>query len=282
MSLEDQLRVVLDEAGMRTAPSPDLPGLIAGGRARRRRRNARWIAAGVLAALVLAVGTYGMAEPGDRVDSSRLIVDLPAPRSLPVALEPVPLDPGTYLVEAGAAATPYTATVPAGWAAQHGTSIGTYRGRTDPVWVLVESFGLDAIRLTDDTCRGEASFGPGQTTVAGLVAGLRRQGSGLRVGDPVADTLGGQEATRIDLDYPGREPLDGCRLTALPGRGPGRLQVWSGYFVLFPRESASVYVVEVGDHPQVVVTRVRDGASAEERAQLSSILASITFRPGSG
>jgi hypothetical protein len=112
------------------------------------------------------------------------------------------------------------------------------------------------------------------------VAGLRAQGSGLRVSDPVADTVGGLAATRIDLDYPGSRPLKNCRLSTTPGIEPGVLQVWSGYFVLFPAETASVYVVDVGGREQVLVTRTRDGASAGARAELHSVLDSIRFQTG--
>jgi len=64
------------------------------------------------------------------------------------------------------------------------------------------------------------------------------------------------------------------------GLEQGVLQVWSGYFVLFPAETASVYVVDVGGPAQVFVTRTRDGASAGDRAELQSILDSISFQTG--
>ena len=92
--------------------------------------------------------------------------------------------------------------------------------------------------------------------------------------------MGGHPATRIDLDYPGSKPLSNCRLSTTPGIEPGVLQVWSGYFVLFPAESASVYVVDVGGRAQVFVTRTRDDASAADRAELQSILDSIRFQTG--
>lgn len=280
MNLDDQLTAVLnEEADMRTATPPDVASLISGGRARRRRRNAAWAAGGVLAAVIAAGGVYGVAQVDDDAGSVSRIADQPTPQPLPDTAVPMAIDPGTYVVEAGVhVAAPYTVTVPAGWDVQHGTDIGNHQSQPDAL--RIQPFVLDQIRLTDDTCHGEEALGARQTSTAGLVAGLRAQGSGLRVSDPVADTVGGLAATRIDLDYPGRKPLPNCRLSTAAGAEPGWLQVWDGYFVLFPSESASVYVVDVGERAQVFVTVIRDDASATDRAELQSILESISFETG--
>ena len=71
---------------------------------------------------------------------------------------------------------PYTITVPVGWDAQHGTDIGKHQDQPDAIGI--EPFVLDQIRLTDDTCHGDETLGAPQTSTAGLVAGLRAQGSG--------------------------------------------------------------------------------------------------------
>jgi len=280
MSLDDQLRAVLNqEADMRTATPPDVPGLISGGQARRRRRNALWAAGSVLAVVIAAGGVYGVAQLGDDADSVSQITHQPTPQPLP---DTDALAAGTYAVDVDTrendVVAPYTVTVPAGWQAHNGDELGKHSDQ--PGWLVIDSFALDRIQLADDTCRGDGIFGARQTSTAGLVAGLRAQGSGLRVSDPVADTVGGLAATRIDLGYPGSKPLSNCRLAGEVGGAPGVLQIWSGYFVLFLGESASVYVVDVGGRSQLFVTRTRDDTSAADRAELQSILDSISFETG--
>lgn len=282
MNLDDQLRAVLGEvAEMRTATPPDVQGLISGGRARGRRRHVMWGGGSVLAAVIAVGGVYGVAQLGnDDVGSGPLVTNQPTAESLPASDEPVPIDSGTYVVPRGyGEVAPYTITLPPGWEVQHGDSFS--RNADQPGAITIGTFALDGIRLTDDACTGREDLGAAQTSTASLVAGLRAQGSGPRVGDPVAATVGGLPATRIDLDYPGSQALSNCRLSEDdPHVGPGVLQVWSGYFVLFPHESASVYVVEVGDRAQVFATRIHDDASAADRAELESILGSIDFQTG--
>jgi len=286
MNLDDQLRAVLkEEAFMRTATRPDIPGLISGGRARRRRRNAVWAGAAILAAVIVGGGAYGVVQMGDdRVVGQ--ITNQPPPQPLPDYDEATPLAAGTYLVPSGkdAVVSPYTITVPAGWESQHGTTVGknqedgTGSGRGLGA-IGIESFALDEVRLTDDACTGPETLGAAQTSTAGLVAGLRAQRSGPRVTDPVATTVGGLPATRFDLAYPASRPLPGCRLSdSTPGLAKGALQVWSGYLILFPDESASVYVVDMGGRSQLLVTRTAKDASAADRAELRSMLDSIRFQ----
>jgi hypothetical protein len=164
--------------------------------------------------------------------------------------------------------------VPTGWQARDGDELS--KGQEGSL--VIDAFALDKIRLADDTCRGGETFGAPQTSVNGLMAGLRAQGSGLRVSDPVAATVGGLAATRIDLAYPAARPLPNCRASASSAVQPGALQVWTGYFVLFPSESARVYVVEVDGRAQMFLTKTPDDASAADRAELQSILDSISFR----
>ena len=96
-----------------------------------------------------------------------------------------------------------------------------------------------------------------------------------RRSDPVAITLGGLQAARIELDVPSDRPRSGCRL------GRGGLQVWRSqgddYFVLFPDERASVYVVDVAGRALVFVTKSDGEVSAADRAEVESIMGSIRF-----
>jgi hypothetical protein len=280
MSLDDQLRAVLnEEAEMRTALPPDVQRLISGGQARRRRRNAVWVGGTVLAAVLAAGGVYGFVQLGGDADSVAPITKVPSPQPLPDIGGAIAIDPGTYVVPAGDnVVAPYTVTVPAGWQSQYGDGLAknTTQGET-----VLEPFVLDRIRLTDDACTGPQTLGAAQSSVAGLVAALRAQGSGPTVGDPVAATVGGLAATRFELDYPGSQPLKHCRLSEnVPGEEKGTLQIWSGWLVMHPTETASVYVVDVGGKAQVIVTRTRDSAATADRAELQSLLDSISFRRG--
>jgi hypothetical protein len=281
MTLDDQLRAVLnEEADVRTAARPDVQRLILGGRARRRRSNRVWAGGAALAAVIAVGGGYGVAQLGD-ADAGSLITDQPTPQPLPVSSEVVAVEPGTYVVAArsDAVVTPYTITVPAGWEAQHGLTVG--KNADEQGGLHLDAFVLDRIRLTDNACTGPDTLGVELPGVASLLRGLRAQASGPRVGEPVAATVGGLPATRIDLDYPAGRALSNCRLSVdNPSLGEGVLQVWFGYFVLAPAESASVYVVELDGGTQVFVTKTADDASAADRAELESVLDSIRFQTG--
>lgn len=279
MNLDDQIRAALNkEAEVPRTPQPDVQGLIRGGRARRRRRNAVWAGGTVLAAVIAVIGGYAAAQLGD-THAEDLVTGLPSPQPMPDSGEPVAIDAGTYEVlrRSDAVVAPYTITVPSGWEVQQGVAVSKNRDEQHES-LAIDPFVLDRIRLSDDACNGPGALGPELESVADLVAGLRAQPSGPRVGDPVAATVGGLPATRIDLDYPTARALSNCRLSvADPSLGEGWLQIWFGYLVLSPAESASVYVVDVSGGAQVFVTKTADGASPADRAELQSILDSISF-----
>ena len=279
MNLDDRIRAALnEEAEVRTTARPDVQRLIRGGRARRRRRHAVWAGGAVLAAVIAVVGAYAVQVRDTRAVD--LVTGLPAPQPMPDSGEPVAIDAGTYVVprSSDAVVAPYTITVPSGWLVQHGVVVSKQWDEQHAL-VVVDSFVLDRIRLAEDACHGPGSLGPEVASVADLVSGLRAQVSGPRVGDPVAATVGGLPATRIDLAYPARRPLSGCRLSVDdPSLGEGWLQVSSGYLVMSPAESVSVYVVDTSGAAQVFVTKTSDGASAADRAELQSILDSIRVR----
>lgn len=276
MNLDEQLRAALNaEADTRTAALPDVQGLIRGGRARRRRRTAVWAGGSVLAAVVAVGGVYGVAQLGEGgARSAQRIADQPTPLSLPSSDAGVPIESGTYVVPAGnGEVAPYTVTVPTGWTAVYGDTLAKHW--QEPRATEISTFALDEIELFDDACDGPRTLGTAQSSVDSLVTGLRGQVSGAQVGDPVATTLGGLPANRIELDLPSDHPRTGCRL------GSGGLQVWRSqggdYFVLFPDERASVYVVDVAGRAQVFVAKTGGGASAADRSELESILDSVRF-----
>lgn len=108
MNLDEQLKAALNlEAEMRTAPPPDVEGMISGGQARRRRRNAAAAAAGGLLAVVLVGGgIYGATQLGSDPRSEPPVANEPSepakaatPPRWPADEESV--EPGTYRVLVG-------------------------------------------------------------------------------------------------------------------------------------------------------------------------------------
>ena len=106
MSLDDELRSAFErETRTRPAPPPDLAGLIAGGRTRRRRRNLERVGAAIAAALVIGAGGYALVpdSPGDPGVAAR---PSDAPTSSPPVDQGRPeLAPGTYRVFVGRGST---------------------------------------------------------------------------------------------------------------------------------------------------------------------------------
>ncbi len=274
MNLDEQLTSALnEEAETRTGALPDVPGLIRGGRARRRRRNAVRAGGSLLAAVIAAGSLYVVVQLGEGdAGTSDLSANQPTPLSLPSSDDAVPIESGTYVVPAGnGEVAPYVVTVPEGWTVVYGDTLAKYWD--EPGAIEISTFALDQIELFDDACNGPQTLGTAQSSLDSLVAGLRGQESGAPASDPVAITLGGLQAARIELDVPSGRPRSGCRL------GRGGLQVWRSqgddYFVLFPDERASVYVVDVAGRALVFVTKSDGEVSAADRAEVESIMGSI-------
>ena len=255
---------------MNTAPLPKFGPVVGGGRARRRRRT-MLAAAGCVLAGVVVVACGNGAPQQDASDSGAEVVTQPtgSPKAFPVDDEPVALEAGTYLVAGDTALAGYSFTVPDGWTGDSGSDLK--KGEDTTKGIAVSPWALDDIRVLEEACRGELVAGPAPASAAELVAGLRAQGSGPIVGDPVVTTLGGLPATRVDLDYPDRIAAADCRI------GTGQLQVWDGYFVLPPNHTASLYVVDIAGRSQVLLVGTADGATDADRAELQSVLDSISF-----
>ena len=190
----------------------------------------------------------------------------------------IPIESGTYLIPRSAwSVADFTVTFPEGWTVQYGHTFAQHGDEDD-------EFGFYAVVVDEifaNACRGEGgrskAVGPG---VAGLVAALLEQPGGAVKAEPVTTTLGGYPATRIDLRIPKRLDLEKCQMARYGFTG---LQVWYSepadkYFVLLPGAAASVYVVDVDGERQVFLTQVGNPRSAENRAELQTVLDSIRLK----
>ena len=130
---------------------------------------------------------------------------------------------------------------------------------------------VDAIYA--DACVGSSGdlveVGP---SVDDLAAALLRQ-PGPQASGPVATTLGGYPATRIDLTVPEGFDLEACTV-----KGVG-IQIWYSrpadkYFVLQADEVASVYILDV-DGQRRVSMAYRPTTSDADPAELQVVLDSI-------
>lgn len=292
MNLDDQLRAALsEEADMRTAPPPDVEGMISGGQTRRRRRNALWAGGSVLAAVIAVGGVYGVAQLGDDETNSddHGVVDQPLePQALPISDDgATPIEAGTHLSPAGESqVAAYDVTVPADWHVQYGVMLVKHPAPPSTEahpeiegteGMFLSPFVMDKVRIFRDACHGGQKVGASPSSVTELVSSLRAQQSGPLTSDPVATTLGGLPATRIDLGFRARADLSRCRI-------PGMLQIWRAdlarnvdYNVLLPNGSISVYVVDVAGRSQGFIAQTLSETSETDRAELQSILDSISF-----
>jgi hypothetical protein len=183
------------------------------------------------------------------------------------------LRPGTYLVPSAEwAVADFTITFPEGWSADDGYLFSKHEDEAGEL--SLRAAVVD--ELFDDACGADRQVVPVGPTAADLVAALQAQ-VGPEVGPPVATTLGGHPATRLDLRVPDGLDLTSCRLFDSGIRG---LQLWHSvpaedYFVLLPNADASVYVVELAGDLQLFVTQHRDDSSNEDVAELRAILDSI-------
>ena len=105
MSLDDELRTTLGlEAELRTAPPPDVVGLIHGGRVRRRRRTLVRAGSVLAATVAIGVATFGLVTLDPRAEGD--VVTPPSP-TLRADLETLSddgratLEPGSYRMFVG-------------------------------------------------------------------------------------------------------------------------------------------------------------------------------------
>lgn len=183
------------------------------------------------------------------------------------------IESGTYRIPASAwSLADYTVTFRAGWAVQYGHIFSKHSDQDN-------EFGFYAVVVDEiftDACRGEGAPMAVGSRVEDLVTALLEQ-PGPNKTSPVAGTLAGYPATRIDLEVPASLDLATCRLAEDDVLG---LQVWKStpadkYFVLLPDQHVSVYVVDVHARRQVFLVATSPRMSATDQADLKAALDSI-------
>jgi hypothetical protein len=189
---------------------------------------------------------------------------------LPYNTEPVAIEAGTYRIPASYwSHVEFTVTIPEGWTVQYGHVYARPTGTPSDLGFY--AVVVDAIYA--DACVGSngdlTEVGP---SVDDLAAALLKQPGPLASG-PVATTLGGHPATRIDLIVPDGFDLEACNV-----KGVG-LQIWYSrpadkYFVLQADEVASVYILDVDGQRQVFMA-YRPTTSAADPVELQVVLDSI-------
>lgn len=268
--LELFLRAEISRAAEDAANVPDFTTIAHEGTRRRRRRSVvALVAAG--AAVIALLGGLQLVGP-------RQVQPAAPPTSAAVTPMPMPtgdttIRPGTYLVPRSAVtAVDYTLTFPQGWRVQYGRIY--HGGSNELAGIELSAYVVDYVY--SDSCAGEkGTVEPVGPTSADLVAALLVQ-PGTDATGPIATTLGGRPATRVDLRAPRDTDHAACRL-----RGQG-LQIWhsapaDAYFVLLTDGTASAYVLDVDGKRVVFVTQYRAGTPAADRAELQSVLDSIRF-----
>ena len=161
--------------------------------------------------------------------------------------------------------------MPADWTVQYGHVYHSNQDEDD-------EFGFYAVvfdGIWADACGGSDSGDPIEVgpTVDDLAAALLEQ-PGPTASGPIATTLGGDPATRIDLTVPEGFNLEPCNASGIG------LQIWYSApadknFVLTPDGSASAYILDVDGKRQVFLTQHGATTSDEDLAQLQAVLDSI-------
>lgn len=182
-----------------------------------------------------------------------------------------PVESGTYHIPPSAwNVAGLTVTMPEGWEAQYGAP-GAIK-HSDQLGELAFYFVIvDAIY--SDPCEGEGEpieVGP---KVGDLAKALLQQPH--TVANERVETLGGLPAIRIKLTAPDDLDPAACRM----GR---HLQIWHStpadkYFVLLGDATAHVYIFDVKGERQVFLTGYRAGATADDVAEMQTIIESISI-----
>lgn len=269
--LDRLLRPDISLAAQDAAQPPDFT-LIEGRGARLRRTRAAIAVAAAVVALLAVLGSRQLIGARQAVPASSpsTVTVSVTPRAMPSGDARV--DPGTYRIpHSTSSAVDFTVTFPTGWRVQDGHIFHGNAGA--PAETELQAFVVTEIYA--DACAGTAgAVKPAGASSADLVAALLAQ-SGTDATGPVATTIGGHPATRIDLRVPTGLNLRNCR------SNEGGLQIWRAaaddYFVVLPGGTASVYALDIEGQRQVFITQYPPDASATDRTDLQTVLASIRF-----
>ena len=184
----------------------------------------------------------------------------PSPQLIPMSGE---LAQGRYFVQLGTRVSVFL-TVPAGWtSSEAGLTIGL--GSVNRPSLTVRGGG---IYLASDVCASEVTLVQ-VATVEGLVTALVNQ-AGVQRSGPDDLVLGGYRAKRFVIS-----PNPVCP-------GPEGKLIWAegggGVFWVLEGGTGTIYVVDVGGEDPLVITTSDRAGSAEDRAQLDAIIASIEIK----
>ena len=178
-----------------------------------------------------------------------------------------PVDPGRYwmCVMCG---TPgwVSLTIPAGYVVEGGRPALMKGGAPFPTLTMLDVTHVRAYVCADVFDAGWVEVG---ATVDALVTAMANQ-FGLQSSVPVDAMLGGVPAKKVELVLAG------------PCREGNRAVLWAGQdhldaYRLGEMVLATVHIVEVDGQRVVLVTTSQVGGSAQDRAELDAMLASITI-----
>lgn len=233
---------------------------------------------GVAVAVLLVVGA-GCGGGGDAAPTqvSTSVTSDPSAGAttelFPYDDEGAPVDAGTYRIPASAwSVADFEVTFGEGWTVQHGHVFH----RSSDAYEL-EFYAVVPEEIAADACDGVEGglmeIGP---SVDDFATALLEQ-PGTQASRPVATTLGGHPATRIDLAIPEGLDLTTCSF------GEVGLQIWYArpadkYFVLLHDNPTSVYIVDVDGQRQVFIAGPLGPMTTKRDArELQAVLDSIRF-----
>lgn len=261
-------------SGWRSAPNREPSG-----NARDSTRRRALPVAGLPVAVLLAVtsGCAGVASsepPASTPSATPSVAPSIEADPFPYSEDPLPIEPGTYLIpESAWSVADLTVTFPEDWTVQYGHVFAKNPDTPD-------EFGFYAVVVDEiyaDACVGDAGeLVPVGPSVDDLAQALLEQ-PGPEGSGPIATTLGGYPASRVDLAIPQSLDLEACNLGGIG------LQVWYSppadkYFVLGPDGTMRVYILDVEGMRQVVLTAGSATLDADA-AELQTVLDSIEIEP---